>query len=154
MRGLAELRESPLGYTVHRLPSWTSMYHRHDGVTQRVADHASGVTIKLVTAATKIVFTYRSTRDQNLADRIFVADHRRCQLTDRDESDNEVLLSQSDSSGDLRVWNGMELEGVTEGQNSVAVFELPEPGRQKPARDNPVVASRAAKFNESTCSAK
>lgn len=124
MRGVAELRESPLGFTIHRLPSWTNMYHQHDNVTERVANHASGVTIKLVTEATKVSLTYRALRDQNLADG-YLSPPSTVSLTFNDEAGIETHIFKSSNEGDLRLWNGMQNTGTTEGENSVAEFELP-----------------------------
>ena len=124
MRGVAELRESELGFSVHRLPQWTNMYHSHDGVTEKVADNPSGVSIKLVTAATTVALTYRSTRDQNLADG-YLAGPSVVSLTYRDDLGIEQHQFVAHSNGDLRVWNGMVNTGVIVGENSVAEFELP-----------------------------
>ena len=126
MRGVAELRESPLGFSVHRLPSWTTMYHQHDPVTEKVANHGSGVTIKLVTEATKVALTYRSLRDQNLADG-YLSPPSTISLTYSSDAlmIGDQHLSVSHTNGDLRIWHGMVNTGVTEGENSVAEFELP-----------------------------
>jgi lysophospholipase L1-like esterase len=123
IRGVAELRESPLGFSIHRLPSWTRMYHQHDPVTEKVSNQASGVTIKLVTEATKVALTYRSLRDQNLADG-YLSPPSTVSVT-YDDGDGEQQLSVGHTNGDLRVWNGMVNTGTTEGENSVAEFELP-----------------------------
>ena len=130
MRGVSELRESPLGFSVHRLPSWTNMYHQHDPVTEKVANHASGVTIKLVTEATKVALTYRSLRDQNLADG-YLSPRSNVSLT-YDDGEGEQHLSVGDTNGDLRVWNGTVNTGITEGENSVAEFELPATAEGNP----------------------
>ncbi len=128
MRGVAELRESPLGFSIHRLPSWTHMYHQHDPVTEKVANHSSGVTIKLVTEATQVSLTYRSLRDENLADG-FLSAPSAVSLTYTDATGPnagvEQQLSAAHSNGDLRVWNGMVNTGTIEGENSVATFDLP-----------------------------
>ena len=130
MRGVSELRESPLGFSVHRLPSWTNMYHQHDPVTEKVANHASGVTIKLVTEATKVALTYRSLRDQNLADG-YLSPRSNVSLT-YDDGEGEQHLSVGHTNGDLRVWNGTVNTGITEGENSVAEFELPATAEGNP----------------------
>ena len=124
MRGVAELRESELGFSVHRLPLWTRMYHGHDPVTEKVANHGSGVTIKLLTEATEIAFTYRSLRDQNLAAG-YLSPPSTVSLTYRDETGVEMHDSVSHSNGDLRTWQGVVDAGVTSGENSVATFVLP-----------------------------
>jgi hypothetical protein len=130
MRGVAELRESPLGFSVHRLPSWTNMYHQHDPVTEKVANHASGVTIKLVTEATKVALTYRSLRDQNLADG-YLSPPSTVSLT-YDDGEGEQHLSVGHTNGDLRVWNGTVNTGTTEGENSLAEFDLPATAEGNP----------------------
>ena len=124
MRGVAELRESPLGFSVHRLPGWTHMYHQHNPGTEQVANHSSGVSIKLVTAATKVALTYRALRDQNLADG-YLSPPSTVSLT-YDDGDGEQHVSIGHTNGDLRVWNGMVDTGTTAGEDSVAEFELPE----------------------------
>jgi lysophospholipase L1-like esterase len=124
MRGVAELRESEHGFSVHRLPLHTRLHHSHDPVTEKVADNPSGVSIKLVTEATRVELTYRAVRDKNLADG-YLAGPSVVSLTYRDQTGTEQHLSIGHTNGDLRVWNGMVNTGITPGENSVAAFELP-----------------------------
>jgi len=126
VRGVAEVRVGQRGLTLHRLPAWTTMYHDNDSMTGHVASCGSGVRLEVLTAATEITLTYRSTRDAN-TDGTWVSPPSVVTLTGAGEQGEEQLepISISHDNGSLRLWNNAVPVRTTTGQDSVARFELP-----------------------------
>ena len=123
VRGVAEIRAGQRGLTLHRLPAWTTMYHDNDALTQKVADQASGARLELLTSATHLTLTYKSTRDAN-TDGSWVSPPSTVTLTGAGAGAGEPI-SISHDDGSLRLWNGDVHVRTTAGQDSVAEFELP-----------------------------
>jgi lysophospholipase L1-like esterase len=114
LRGLAEVTNTERGLTFNRLPAWTLPHHGHDPLTNQVARHGSGARLLLQTAATEIALTYRSTRD--MLDRPSVVT----------VAADGIEASISHSNGNYRVWEADGTVTFVTGEDSVALFELPE----------------------------
>lgn len=118
LRGIAEVGNGAHGLTLHRVPARFAMYHDVDSLTQTVANQASGARLAFETKATLVEIEYRATRDRNV-DGSYVGPESVITFTS-----GESELSVSSTNGDLRVWNGVALERLETGSNSVARFEL------------------------------
>lgn len=125
LRGTAEITRGNRGLLLSRLPAKFSMYHDVDSLTQKVADQASGVRLAFDTNASRIEVEYRATMDRTL-DGTFTSPPSTVTLTTAG-----FERSQAHSNGDYRVWNGDKVERLDLGENSIAIFELPESASQR-----------------------
>jgi lysophospholipase L1-like esterase len=122
LRGVAEIDHGQSGLKFSRLASKYARFHDHDALTQKVADQGSGVCISVVTSASSITLTYRSTRDATL-DRSYIGSPSVTTLTCGD-----YTQSVAHDNGDLRVWDGSTVAEIAPGEDSVATFEIPALG--------------------------
>jgi len=119
IRGVAQIWKTELGLRFSRLPAWTYPQHQHEPIVAKMVERLAGVHLNILTAATKLTFTYRSERDTNLADGWVSLPSTIAVTTHGFEQ------SVSHTNGDLRVWNGEIVEDYRVGQDSVAKFALP-----------------------------
>jgi hypothetical protein len=120
LHGVARVDKTARGLTFSRLPEWTYPQHAHAPIVAKMAERLSGVHIDIETAATQITVTYRSLRDSNPSTNWIAGPSTIAVTTDGFEQ------SISHSNGDLRVWNFDEIEQEIEGEDSLAVFNVPE----------------------------
>jgi len=118
LRGVVEINRTDRGLTLSRLPRWSSIQHRHDPLTQKVANQASGARLLLASSATEITLTYRSTRDATM-------DGWQAPPSSVTVATDGFEESLSNDNGDLRVWDGPVVGEVRAGQDSIASFSLP-----------------------------
>jgi len=129
LRGAVEIDRGLYGLKFSRLPSKYSHHHDHDQLTQKVANQGSGVRLELLTAATRITLTYRSTRDATL-DRSFLGAPSVITLTCEGYSQ-----SIAHDNGDLRIWDGPSLAEIAQGADSVATFDIPQSTATEPTTE-------------------
>jgi hypothetical protein len=120
-RGVSQTRFTERGITFSRLPAWTYSQHAHAPVVATMAERLSGAHLRLKTAASKISVRYRALRDMNVSDG-WVAGPSSISIT---SDDYEKTISHT--NGDLRIWDGMAIREIQEGEDSVAEFQLPNP---------------------------
>jgi len=119
LHGVAEIEFGSHGLKFSRLAKKFAVFHDHDQLTEKVAAQGSGSRIALMTSASEVTLTYRSTRDMT-KDLSFIGKPSVVTLTCGEYSE-----SIHHDNGDLRVWNGAELVEITVGDNSQATFKIP-----------------------------
>ncbi len=119
IRGASTVWPTARGMRFSRLPEWTYLQHQHAPIVAKMVERLSGVHLNLLTAATHLTVTYRSDRDTNLADGWVAGPSTISVTTDAWQA------SVSHDNGDLRVWNGEEVQEIRLGEDSVAEFDLP-----------------------------
>lgn len=118
IRGVAEVQDSPFGLALDRLPFWTRPHHKHDALTGIVSGQPSGVRLLLETSASQVTLTYRATLDKTVMNDF--SSYSTVSVTC-----GNFEQSISHDNGNARIWNGPTNPKFEEGQDSVAVFELP-----------------------------
>ncbi len=119
LRGVVEINRTERGLALSRLPEWTSIHHRHDSLTQKVADQASGARLLLATKASEITLVYRATRDATM-------DGWQAPPSTASIAVEGFEATTSHVDGDLWVWDGSVVGELRPGQDSIASFSLPE----------------------------
>ncbi len=119
VRGVAQTFPTNRGLSFSRLPAWTYQTQQASSNIRKMAERLSGARFEIETVATEITITYRSLRD-SAPEFNWISGPSTISVT---ASDFEQSISHS--NGDLRVWKGMEVAEIIEGEDSVAVFKLP-----------------------------
>ena len=119
LRGVARIDKTARGLTFSRMPEWTYLQHSHAPIVSKMAERLSGAHIDIETAASRIIVTYRSTRDSNPSSN-WIAGPSSLAIT---AGDFEQTISHS--NGDLRIFDFDEIVEVRTGEDSVAEFTLP-----------------------------
>jgi lysophospholipase L1-like esterase len=94
------------------------MHHDVDGLTQQVANQASGARLAFRTGASTITFTYRATLDSS-EDGLFESRPSTVTLT---SPQDDVTFSHT--NGNRRIWVGPKIDRVELGEDSVCEFTL------------------------------
>ncbi len=118
LRGVAETSIGKHGLRLHRLPSMYAMHHDVDGLTQKVANQASGARLTFSTRASTITFTYRATLDYS-EDGLLASRPSTVTLTSPQDD-----LTSSHTNGNRRIWVGPKVHHVDLGEDSVCEFKL------------------------------
>jgi len=119
IRGVAFIKHGEHGLAFSRLPEWTYAQHNHEPIVAKMVERLSGSHLDLLTAATTLTVTYRSLRDQDIQSG-WLAGPSVISVTTAD-----FAQSIAHENGDLRVWNGPDIQELRSGENSVAEFTLP-----------------------------
>ena len=119
-RGVSQMQQTDRGIRFSRLPAWTYSQHSHAPVVATMVERLSGAHLAFETSARQVTVTYRSLRDENLANG-WVAGPTSIALT---SAGFEQTVSHA--NGDVRIWNGDQIVELRAGEDSVAVFDLPD----------------------------
>ncbi len=118
VRGVSDIFETPRGLTFNRLPKWAlNQFSQIENIT-KVAAQLSGARFEIFTSASQITLQYRSTRD-SAPEVDWIGGPSTISVTTVDFEE-----SISHSNGDLRIWKGIEVDEVVEGEDSLAEFNL------------------------------
>ncbi|MFM1786785.1 MAG: hypothetical protein RL228_735 [Actinomycetota bacterium] len=118
VRGVAQTFLTSRGLSFSRLPAWTYETQQASSNIRKMAERLSGARFEIETEATQITLTYRSLRDSS-PEFNWIAGPSTISIT---TSDFEHSISHT--NGDLRVWKGMEVAEIVDGEDSIAVFSL------------------------------
>lgn len=118
-RGIASIFETERGLGFSRLPDWTYVQHRHAPTVAKMAHRASASRLAFETQATSITVTYRATRESHPPSNW--------------ESGPSVISATAGgfeesiphTNGDLKIWKDDLNFDLVSGEDSVAVFTLP-----------------------------
>lgn len=119
VRGVSEIFETKRGISFSRLPKWALSQFAQVEKIAKVSSNLSGARFEIITGASQITLQYRSIRD-SAPDVDWICGPSTVAVT---TSDYEESISHS--NGDLRIWKGIEIDRVVEGEDSLAEFNLP-----------------------------
>jgi hypothetical protein len=119
-KSVAQMIRTTRGLSFSRLPAWTYEQFQPNSNIVKMAERLSGARFEIETDATEISFQYRSLRDSAPAFNWIAGPSTISLTTDGYEE------SISHSNGDLRIWNGDQVQEIVKGEDSIASFTLPK----------------------------